>query len=130
MRLRMAIRLASCLTYEIAVIRQTSGAAVDLNHVQSLLKILNIKREETLTAGVYWVRPDHCFVLTKEGRRLRLVAVEEKCSSGLGIGGTINFDTAQETGVPNQSTEHALKQVSSFSKHGFCLIDYFRSIRR
>lgn len=130
MRLRMAIRLACCVIYEIAIIRKTSGAAVDLNHVQSLLKILDIKREETLTAGVYWVRPDHCFVLTKEGCRFHLAAVEEKGSTGLGIGGTIDFDTAQETGVPNQSTEHALKQVSSFSKHGFRLIDYFRSIRR
>ncbi|KAF4583660.1 hypothetical protein EYR38_002415 [Pleurotus pulmonarius] len=111
MRLHIAIRLACCLIYEIAVIRKTSGAAVDLNHVQSLLKALSIKSQQTLTAGIYRVIPDHCLVLDTGGRRFHLVAVEEKCSRGLGIGGTIDFDTAQETGVPNQSTEHALKQV-------------------
>ncbi|KAF4584747.1 hypothetical protein EYR38_001978 [Pleurotus pulmonarius] len=112
MRLQIALRLACCLIYEIAEIRKLSGAAVDLNHVQSLLDALGIKSQQTLTAGIYRVVPDHCIALDMGGRRFHLVAVEEKGSRGLGIGGTIDFDTAQETGVPNQSTEHALKQVT------------------
>ena len=133
MRLRIVVRLVRCVVHDMAERAHKQGVDIDLVALKEFLNKLVIIQDETLSNGVFRVRPDQTFLRimddeSQDGRRLS--ALEDKVSKGLGIGGQIDFDTAQDGVIPNKSTMHAMQQVSSFSKHALRLMDYFRSIHR
>lgn len=134
MRLRIVIRLTRCFVYEIAALRNRTNGNISLDAVKAFLDRLQIIREKKLTDGVFNVKPDQGFVLMDEDDEDEdgpcLSTCEDKGSPGLGKGGKIDLDTAQDGEIPNTSTLHAIQQVSSFSKHALCLMDYFRCIHR
>ncbi|KAF4587104.1 hypothetical protein EYR40_011125 [Pleurotus pulmonarius] len=114
MRLRIVVRLVRCVVHDMAERAHKHGVDIDLIALKAFLNKLVIVQDKTLSNGVFWVKPDQTFLWMMDDESqdgLCLSALEDKVSKGLGIGGQIDFDTAQDGVMPNKSTMHAMQRV-------------------